>query len=134
MDNLIIALRAGQLFAHAAHNLVNGPNFFGDHGFFGDTYEALEGDYDSVVESQLANEEKVDLASLNVKAAELSARYLEDTETEALFESQAAIEHYIRAVVKKEVGSQDDAGQSLLQAIAERSLVRTYKINARRGK
>lgn len=44
MKELLAHLRAMQLFAHAAHNLVNGPSFAPDHDFFGDAYAAHEKD------------------------------------------------------------------------------------------
>lgn len=47
---LATILRAGQLFAHEAHNCAKGPTFFADHAFLGDVYSAYESDYDDVIE------------------------------------------------------------------------------------
>lgn len=50
MKKLATLLRAGQLFAHNAHNSTYGPAFFEDHEFFGETYDSLSKAYDDVVE------------------------------------------------------------------------------------
>lgn len=46
-------LRAGQVYAHHAHNVCQGPQFFADHAFLGEVYAGYEGDYDDVIERQI---------------------------------------------------------------------------------
>lgn len=50
MKELLIQLRAMQMFAQSAHHLVGRVAFFSDHEFFGDAYEAHAKDYDDVAE------------------------------------------------------------------------------------
>lgn len=50
---LATLLRAGQIFAHDAHNCAKGPTFFSDHAFLGDVYSAYESDYDDVIERHI---------------------------------------------------------------------------------
>ena len=53
MKDLVILLRAMQIYGHNTHNLVGRTPFFSDHEFFGSVYSELEGDYDSVVERSI---------------------------------------------------------------------------------
>lgn len=50
MKELLIHLRAMNLFSHSAHNLVARVPFHSDHNFFGEVYEELNGEYDGVAE------------------------------------------------------------------------------------
>jgi len=50
MQTLLIQTRAMNLFYRHAHNTCGRVAFFADHGFFGDSYGALDDDYDSVAE------------------------------------------------------------------------------------
>jgi DNA-binding ferritin-like protein len=56
MYDLIIYLRALQLATQHFHNLCKGSTFHEDHAFFGDLYEKLESDYDSVIERIIGTE------------------------------------------------------------------------------
>lgn len=47
---LIICVRAMQLYYQSAHNLVGRFNFFGDHNALGEFYIKLAKDYDKIVE------------------------------------------------------------------------------------
>ena len=50
MKELLILLRSMQIFAQSAHHLCKGQSFHEDHSFFGDTYEAVAGDFDDLAE------------------------------------------------------------------------------------
>lgn len=131
MNPLIVLLRAAQLFAHAAHNAVTGPAFFGDHAFFGDSYEAFEGAYDGAVELSLADGEVLDFTRIGLDAAMLAASMPVSGSAEALFRTQLQLEERLRESIGELVEEADDAGQSFLQKLAEDSKVRTYKIRQR---
>jgi DNA-binding ferritin-like protein len=66
MKVLLIHLRAMQLFTQHAHNLCGRVAFQQDHEFFGGVYEALDADYDSVVERiiGLGGEQDLELGSI----------------------------------------------------------------------
>lgn len=130
---IAVLLRAGQLFAHQAHHLVSGPSFFGDHGFFGDVYEAFEGAYDDVIEYSLASGDEVDLPAIGVDAADLASGIAESDDTDDLFAGQLSIEEKLQKLITKHVSAMDDAGQNLLQGLAQDSKKRIYKIQRRLG-
>ena len=133
MDGLATILRAAQLYAHAAHHLVNGPSFFGDHEFFGDTYEELEGNYDDVIEQCLANNESIDFAELTAAASELMASSMptQTSDPDSLFSGQQELEVKIRKEIAKIMPEVGDAAQGLIQSIAQSSMRRSFKILAR---
>lgn len=50
LNDLIVQLRAMQLYYHNAHNKVKGPLFYQDHNAFSEMYNELCEEYDSIVE------------------------------------------------------------------------------------
>ena len=67
MRDILVHLRAMQMFAQTAHHLVARAPFHSDHKFFGDAYEAAADDYDGVAE-RIAN-------TIGIRFVELFAQH-----------------------------------------------------------
>ena len=130
MKQVAITLRALQLFAHNAHNQAKGATFLEDHEFFGELYEAYEGEYDSVVERMIGEGDETDLNSIAEFAVETCAEKTPKTNEEA-FSTILEYEKELCVNIAKEVKGASDGTQNLLQGIADESLVRQYKIGRR---
>lgn len=132
MDSLAILLRAEQLVAHNFHNMTRGVSFFADHEFFGDVYPELEGDYDAVVERCIGSGEDINLCDVTTQAAQKASAY--DCSDMAADEMCAVLLGMERALQAKcaELNKGASLGsQNLLQGIADKSEVRTYKLRQR---
>ena len=76
MKEILIHLRAMNLFGHSAHLLCGRVAFHSDHAFFGEAYEKASDDYDSVAERTIGlfGEEQLQLQMiLQGAAAKLQA-------------------------------------------------------------
>lgn len=140
MKELLAHLRAMQLFAHAAHNLVNGPSFAPDHSFFGDAYSKHESDFDDVVERVIGlyGEQHVDFAALTMEAAKAlaSMKISSKISNEQFFEQQLAHEQHLCQLVDQlcAVKGVTEGTKQLLGNIADVSESRQYKIKQRLSK
>lgn len=144
MKKLAIVLRFGHLYAHMAHNLCSGSNFFADHEFLGDLYLQYEKDFDAVVERMIGAKNKPDIIELNKEAIKLLASAPFVSATEA-FNVLMTIEKKICKIVEEICwpqpmthphGGPDPATQGeiqLLGNICDLSEVRQYKIKQRLG-
>lgn len=137
MKELLAHLRAMQLFAHAAHNLVNGPSFAPDHSFFGDAYGTHESDFDNVVERVIGlyGEQHVDFAGLTMEAAKALAgmKISAKVSNEQFFQQQLAHEQKLCQLVDQlcAVKGVSEGTKQLLGNIADVSESRQYKIKQR---
>lgn len=132
MDSLAILLRAEQLVAHNFHNMTKGVSFFADHEFFGGVYPELEGDYDAVVERCIGSGEDINLCDVTSQAAQKASAY--DCSDMASDEMCAVLLGMERALQAKctELNKGASLGtQNLLQGIADKSEMRTYKLRQR---
>lgn len=140
MKELLAHLRAMQLFAHAAHNLVNGPSFAPDHEFFGSAYSKHESDFDDVVERiiGLYGEQHVDFAGLTMQAAKALAgmKISGKISNEQFFEQQLAHEQHLCDMINQLCAAKgvSEGTKQLLGNIADMSEGRCYKIKQRLSK
>jgi len=132
MDHLALQLRAMQFLAHRAHNEVNGPSFFADHEFLGDLYQAYEKAYDDVVERIIGlSREKIDIAKMNVDAAQMACVRPNETGCEAMLKVLLKAEQDLCALVAKNMEDATDGTQNLIQGLADESETRQYKMKKR---
>jgi DNA-binding ferritin-like protein len=133
---LLVQLRAMQLFAHSAHNLVAHVPFFQDHEFFGDAYSAHEKDYDDVAERNIGLYGEMDLALAPLLAAVSaklqSAPSVGVKENSVFFQYQLQLEMELCKLVAQIIASGCSEGtKQLLGDICNASESRQYKIKQR---
>jgi len=131
MNNLATLFRAAQFYAHNAHNLASGDEFFQDHKFFGAAYEAYTEAYDSIVERMIGLGVAVDLPLISKNAANLVAESGKHVDNKECFQSLFGLERAICAAIKTEVPNASDGTQNMLQGLADESEMRQYKIQQR---
>ena len=130
MKNLAVQLRALQLYAHNAHNLTKGKNFFEDHSFFGDLYGAYESAYDMVVERIIGETGDCDLNEVTKKAcAIVVGKNILDNES--AFKYLLSTEKEVCGMIESINDAESLGTQNLIQGLADESLVRQYKIGRR---
>lgn len=137
MINLLVHLRAMQLFSHHAHNLVSRAVFFQDHDFFGEVYPQLESDYDSVIERIIGLQGEGQLALqplLQAVVAKIAnAPSVGVKENKVFFQYLLQQEQELCKLVE-ELAKVPGTSQGVIQTIgtiAEKSEIRQYKIKQR---
>lgn len=139
MDKLLVHLRAMQLFAHAAHNLVSGPSFAPDHEFFGEAYAQHETDFDAVVERVIGlyGEQHVNFAEITLEAAKMlqSMKISGAVPNEKFFAQQLQHEQDLCNMIDKLCAMADvsEGTKQMLGTIADLAEGRCYKIKQRLG-
>lgn len=129
MDKLATILGAAKLVAHRLHNTVRGSDFFADHAFLGETYDAYDDTYDAVVERAIGTGEPIDLAQVNTNAAAMAAATTADPDL--WYVALLGLEVQIRTEIDV-LGPRVSTGTAnLLAQLADDSEVRTYKLNQR---
>ena len=121
--------RTAQLYAHAAHNTVSGPNFFADHGFLGELYPVYEAAYDALVERAIGLSQEIDPLAIGREAGVMSSN-MDDQQP---FDVIAGIEKDLVRVIEAEIqsGKQSQGTINLLAQLADDSEARQYKIGQR---
>lgn len=128
-------LRAGQLYAHHAHNHTKGILFFPDHEFFGELYPTYETAYDGCVERYIGTCDKsLDTIRLGHDALDL----LSDLPRECgehnknfymgVLHIEKALCKYIESCIKTPMS---EGTKQMLGTLADESEVRQYKIKQR---
>ena len=136
MKELLYLLRAMYLYSHNAHHLVKGSLFFGDHGFFGDVYDDLQDDYDSVAERiiGLYGEEAVALQPLLLSVSEKlkDAPSVGVPENKVFFEYQYKLDERLKDLIKQIIAAGVSPGvEQLIGEIANKAEMRCYKVKQR---
>jgi len=136
MKELLSLLRAMQIYAHSAHHLCKGPNFFSDHEFFGNVYSEIEEDFDGVAERiiGLYGEEHLQLQNLMsaviVKLQGAPSIGLENNKP--LFEHQLKMEDQLCSLIKQVIAAGVTPGvEQLIGEVCNKSEMRQYKIKER---
>lgn len=127
LSDLAILFRGLQLFAHNAHHLAKGVSFFEDHEFLGETYQAYESAYDSVIELIIGDGGTVDLLSVQADAVSV----LNDLSGESFPVLYRGEEQIQKAVDEIAAGTKDQGVIQVIGTIAQDSKVRRYKIGQR---
>ncbi len=136
MKELLILLRAMQLYSQNAHHLVKGMTFQQDHDFFGSVYDAIAVDYDSVVERiiGLFGEEHLQLQPiLAAVVTKLSGAPSTPVENNKVFyEYQLQMEESLCKLCEQIIKAGVYPGtEQLIGEIANQSEMRKYKIKQR---
>ena len=124
--NLATVLRAGQVYAHHAHNVCSGPQFFEDHEFFGEVYGKYEADYDSVIERHIGSTgDRPDTLKIAARALELVQDMGDD-----FFQGIAVIDRSVCSVCQSicEEGRISEGTKQLIGEICNQAEMRKYKI------
>lgn len=136
MLQLVILLRASQLYLHHAHLLAKGALFMQDHAHLSDLYNEMESEFDSVCERMIGLDKEVELnlqtimKSVNEKLASCNMNVKENKE---YFQKQLQFEAEIRAKVEELVkaGGISQGTIQMLGDVANKSEIRTYKLKRR---
>lgn len=136
MKELMILLRAMQMYTQNAHHLVKGMCFSQDHAFFGDTYEQLGNDFDDVSERivGLYGEDPLNLQAIMKSVCDklVDAPTAGTTENKIFFQHQLLLEDKLCDLVKMIVGAGCSHGtEQLITEICNKSEIRKYKIKQR---
>lgn len=137
MKEIAVLLRAMQLYAHNAHNLVKGSLFFQDHDFLGELYPMYEADYDSVIERMIGLGSSPDLVQIQIDAVEhLKQHPSMFQENKECLKLILAMEQSLCSLVEAIIqGSNPSEGtRQMLGNICDLSESRQYKINQRVSK
>lgn len=129
---LLILSRSLNLIYHHAHNIVSGSSFFADHAAFLAMYEALDGDYDSLVERRIGLGNMLsakEAAEIVEEASELLENMPE--ESQSMFAFALQLESEYAAELKKAEAGQSSGTVNLLQGLADLSEARQYRIGQR---
>lgn len=131
MKKLASALRAAQLHAHTAHNLIRGQTFFADHAYLGELYAAYEEEYDHVIERIIGLDLKAEPDVISADAADNAMGY-DYVDANQIFLDCLSLEAAIRDEAERCLKDDYDSGtQNMLQGICDKSLDRAYKLNQR---
>lgn len=130
---LAIHFRFLQLYAHNAHNLIQGETFFADHKFLGGLYGEYEESYDAIVERMIGLGENPELMTLQKSAADMLATEKQPMDCEGWFARILQGEKTTVAIVQKcfEEGDYTQGTLNLLAGIADTSETRIYKLSQR---
>jgi len=136
MKELMILLRAMQMYAQNAHHLMKGNTFMQDHSFFGDVYEQLDSDFDDVSERiiGLYGEEPLHLLTIMKSVVEklVDAPSVGTLENKTFYQHQLHLEDKLCDLVKMIVSAGCSHGtEQLITEICNKAEVRKYKIKQR---
>ena len=136
MLELIVTLRASQLFLHHAHLLAKGSLFTQDHEYLSALYSEMESEFDSVSERLigLGGEQQLNLQQLMAKVNEKlkSCPSTEAKENKVFFQKQLEFEKSIcaqaEAICKQPIS---EGTKQLIGEVANKSEIRQYKLSRR---
>lgn len=133
LDQLVIILRAAQLYTHNAHNLVQGPTFFEDHEVLGGLYPKYEAAYDSVVERMIGLGQTPDLTEVQVGAVEVMRKLAQSSDPTHCFRVILQVEDMLCRKVEACLASHpySEGTKQLLGTLADESEARQYQLKQR---
>ena len=133
LDQLIIILRAAQLYTHNAHNLIKGPVFFEDHEFLGDLYPKYETTYDLVVERMIGLNIPINLTETQVGAVQVLQRLNISSDPNMIFSSIIQLEKMINQKSEQcsKLPEYSEGTRQMLGNICDESEQRQYKLKQR---
>jgi DNA-binding ferritin-like protein len=134
MKQIIILLRAMQLYLHQSHNTTKGDTFFQDHDYFGEVYPQLEKDYDDVLERSIGlYGNTLSLLEIVDGVLEILRNIPEREEVKEILKNQLELEEKLQGYIEKSIEHKlvSQGTTQLLGEIANKSEMRVYKINQR---
>lgn len=133
MEDLAIILRGMQFYAHQAHNLISGDEFFQDHAFLGDLYPKYESDYDDVIERMIGLGQSIDIAKVTKEAASILDSE-ESMQSNDCIEMLLVYEKSLCETVGSLMSGVSHGTQQLIGEMANQSEIRQYKMKQRLAK
>lgn len=136
MKELLILLRAIQLYSQNAHHLVKGMTFQQDHDFFGSVYEDITDEYDSVAERIIGifGEEHLQLQPILTAVCSklVNAPSTPVENNKVFYEYQLQMEESLCKLIEQIINTGVYPGtEQLIGEIANKSEARKYKIKQR---
>lgn len=136
MKELLVLLRAMQLFSQNAHHLVKGPLFHQDHEFFGGVYEDVAKDFDDLSERIIGvyGEAPMHLQQLisAVSAKLVDAPSINIPDNKQYYEYLLKMEKKLCQLVEQIIAAGVDVGiEQLIGEQCNKSQARQYKISQR---
>lgn len=131
MKELAQHLRFAQFYAHNAHNLISGDEFFQDHEFLGDLYGTYESAYDDVVERMIGLGGEPDLGEITCAAAHDAKMAGWNPDPKVCFASIFGIEQHLCDLIDRLIEGASNGTQNFLQGLADESEKRQYKLGQR---
>lgn len=136
MDQVVIQLRAMQLFYHQAHHLVHGDSFVGDHELFNKLYLELEDEYDVTAERVVSHysPDHLNLAHILVGVSHILEQLpnLNEISTEEIFELSLHLEKSLCGNCASTIQQGVTEGtRQLLGDLCNHSEIRQYKLHQR---
>lgn len=136
MKELLVLLRAMQIYTQNAHHLVKGVVFHQDHEFFGEVYEAVGDDFDDVAERiiGLFGEEPLELGELmqGVMMKLQGAPSVGVKENKVFYQHLLGMEKQLCHLVDMICQAKPSYGtEQLVTEICNKSEMRQYKIKQR---
>ncbi|MCE2717160.1 MAG: hypothetical protein LW696_07800 [Alphaproteobacteria bacterium] len=136
MKELLVLLRAMQIFAQNAHHLVKGTPFHSDHAFFGDVYDTVADDFDSLAERIVGLYGEEPLALQSMMAAVVAklgdAPSVGAEDNKVFYAHQLKMEESLCKLVEKIIAAGVYPGtEQLIGEIANKAEMRKYKIKQR---
>jgi DNA-binding ferritin-like protein len=136
MRDILVHLRAMQMFAQTAHQLVARAPFHSDHKFFGNAYEASATDYDGVAERILGlmGEDALRPQTILMEVSE-KLKMAPSTgvkENKMFYQYQLMMEQELCKKITATIAAGVSPGtEQLLGTICDNSEIRQYKIKQR---
>lgn len=136
MTVLASYLRSMQLYYHHVHHHLSGPSFFADHEHAADSYSAVEGQFDSVVE-RIIGTHGCDTLDLNEMLARV-AKYLKgapgvEASSIDFWRHALRMEESLQKMTEALCKSADEADKQLISTIGDVSKSRGYQLKRRIG-
>jgi DNA-binding ferritin-like protein len=136
MTVLATYLRSMQLYYHHVHHHLEGPSFFADHEHAAESYAAVEGHFDSVVERTIGTHGSATL-DLNDMLSRV-AKYLKGAPgVEAapldFWKHALKMEQALQKMTEALCKGADEADKQLISTIGDTSKSRAYQLKRRIG-
>lgn len=131
LAKLAVLLRRLQLFSHAAHNLVSGPNFFANHSFLGELYLKYESLVDDVTERMIGTGPSPNLVLIQQRA--VSELTPVPPTAEGIFSELLQGEKELQAMCEQFEGKASMGTVNMVAGISDESEVRAYKLQQTLG-
>lgn len=140
MHRLAILYRAAQFYAHNAHHLAAGCNFFSDHKEFAKLYATYEDAYDGLMERMIGTGDMPKFDNILEAATKMACGVGQPKDSTEAYKLLLEWERHICATIDKLVETGEEGGEkeevsegteNLLQTLADESEKRQYMFSRR---
>jgi DNA-binding ferritin-like protein len=132
MDEIATIFKVLNLYAHAAHNLVNDATFFADHSFLESLYAEYDKEYDSTIERMLGLDSPVFLKTISGNAQRIfESLPLDVRKNDEYFRNLIELENALLGSIAEKYPSVSIGTQQLIGEQANQAEGRLYKLKQR---